>query len=65
LPQPWVSLTSSYKYEQTKNRISASRLYELSEVLDVPVTFFFEGIAGTHAKAREPERRKVIFPKDR
>jgi transcriptional regulator with XRE-family HTH domain len=54
-----------YKYEQAKNRISASRLYELSEVLDVPVTFFFEGIAGTRAKAREPKRRKVNFPKER
>jgi len=60
-----IAYQQLYKYEQAKNRISASRLYELSEVLDVPVTFFFEGIAGTHAKAREPERRKVIFPKDR
>ena len=54
-----------YKYEQAKNRISASRLYELSEALNVPVAFFFEGIAGTHAKAREPKRRKVNFPKER
>jgi len=36
----------------------------LSEVLDVPVTFFFEGLAGTDAKAREPKRRKVNFPKE-
>jgi transcriptional regulator with XRE-family HTH domain len=34
-----------YKYEQAINRISAGRLYELSKVLDVPITFFFEGIA--------------------
>jgi transcriptional regulator with XRE-family HTH domain len=33
------------KYEQGKNRISAGRLYELGKVLDVPITFFFEGIA--------------------
>jgi hypothetical protein len=36
------------------NRISASRLYELSKVLDVPVTFFFEGIAETEATAQKP-----------
>jgi hypothetical protein len=36
-----------------KNRI-ASRLYELSEALDVLVAFFFEGLAGTDAKAQKP-----------
>ena len=30
------------KYERGANRISASRLYALSHVLDVPVPFFFE-----------------------
>jgi transcriptional regulator with XRE-family HTH domain len=32
------------KYERGANRIGASRLYELSRVLDVPVGFFFDGI---------------------
>ena len=32
------------KYERGTNRIGASRLYELSRVLDVPVGFFFEEI---------------------
>jgi len=32
------------KYEQAKNRISASRLYRFGKILGVPVTFFFEGI---------------------
>ena len=41
------------KYERGTNRIGASRLYELSQVLEVPVSFFFEeldpaAIAGTH-----------------
>ena len=26
------------------NRVSASRLWDISEALDVPVSFFFEGI---------------------
>ena|SRR5690242_18707264 len=30
------------KYERGANRIGASRLFELSRVLDVPVTFFFD-----------------------
>ncbi|MEH6527786.1 MAG: helix-turn-helix transcriptional regulator [Sneathiella sp.] len=30
------------KYERGTNRIGASRLYELSEILDVPLSFFFD-----------------------
>ncbi len=32
------------KYEKGANRISASRLYELAHVLDVPVSYFYEGL---------------------
>lgn len=31
------------KYERGANRVSASRLFQLGEILDVPVNFFFEG----------------------
>jgi transcriptional regulator with XRE-family HTH domain len=30
------------KYERGANRIGASRLYDLSRVLDVPISFFFD-----------------------
>ncbi len=30
------------KYENGKNRISASRLFDLSRVLDVPIAYFFD-----------------------
>lgn len=33
------------KYERGANRISASRLHQLGEALDVPVSFFFDGLA--------------------
>src|SRR4051794_33147217 len=33
------------KYERGANRISASRLFTLSQVLDVPVSFFFEDMS--------------------
>lgn len=32
------------KYETGMNRVSASRLWDISEVLAVPVSFFFEGL---------------------
>ena len=31
------------KYERGSNRISASKLFEIAQVLQVPVAFFFEG----------------------
>ena len=33
------------KYERGANRIGASRLHELSQVLDVPVSFFFDDMS--------------------
>ena len=32
------------KYETGANRVSASRLWDIAEALEVPVSFFFEGI---------------------
>jgi transcriptional regulator with XRE-family HTH domain len=32
------------KYEKAKNRISASRLFEFAQLLEKPVSAFFEGI---------------------
>jgi transcriptional regulator with XRE-family HTH domain len=34
------------KYEKGTNRISASRLQHISQILQVPVPFFFEGAPG-------------------
>jgi transcriptional regulator with XRE-family HTH domain len=39
------------KYERGANRIGASKLYELSRVLDVPVSFFFDDIDPVRAPA--------------
>ena len=39
-----VSFQQVQKYERGANRISASRLYLLTNILDVPVTYFFEGL---------------------
>jgi transcriptional regulator with XRE-family HTH domain len=32
------------KYEHGTNRVSASRLYDMAEALDVPISYFFEEI---------------------
>jgi len=42
------------KYERGTNRIGASRLYDLSRVLDVPVSFFFEELDPAIAADRDP-----------
>src|ERR1051325_4708248 len=39
------------KYERGANRIGASRLYELSRILDVPVSFFFDDTDPVRAPA--------------
>jgi transcriptional regulator with XRE-family HTH domain len=41
------------KYERGANRVGASRLYDLSRVLDVPVSYFFEEINPAVASAAE------------
>jgi transcriptional regulator with XRE-family HTH domain len=38
-----LSFQQLQKYENGKNRIGASRLQQISGVLQVPVTFFFDG----------------------
>jgi len=32
------------KYETGMNRVSASRLWDIADAVDVPVSFFFEGL---------------------
>lgn len=39
-----LSFQQIQKYEIGSNRIAASRLYELSRILGVPTSFFFEGL---------------------
>jgi transcriptional regulator with XRE-family HTH domain len=43
------------KYERGDNRVSASRLYDLGRVLDVPVSFFFDDLNPETAAAARGE----------
>ena len=51
------------KYERGVNRVGASRLFDLSRVLDVPISFFFddmpESLANTHG-GHEPARLGLL-----
>ena len=47
-----VTFQQIQKYETAGNRISASRLFELSTAMETPVSFFFAGLPG-HME-REP-----------
>ena len=56
------------KYEKGVNRIGASRLFQISKILDVPVQFFFEeaphvgGDGGTTARGMaEPDSEAFIL----
>ena len=42
--QVGIKFQQIQKYETGANRVSASRLWDIAEALDVPVAFFFEGI---------------------
>ncbi len=42
------------KYEKGANRIGASRLYDISSILGVPVSYFFDDLQGEHASVKRP-----------
>lgn len=54
------------KYECAANRMSAARLWQLSEVLEVPVSYFYEGLSDAEraARARESEPSEMFSRKE-
>jgi len=52
------------KYERGVNRVGASRLFDLSRVLDVPISFFFDDLPDSLANSLDPplSRRLGGFP---
>jgi transcriptional regulator with XRE-family HTH domain len=55
-----VTYQQAHKYERGINRISAGRLYEISHVLGVPVSFFFEGLETDKAKDLTARQRMCL-----
>lgn len=48
-----ITFQQIQKYERGTNRISASRLQDMSRILDVPIPFFFEGLPAAGGKGRK------------
>jgi transcriptional regulator with XRE-family HTH domain len=61
-----VTFQQIQKYEKAKNRVSASRLFEFSQILEKPINAFFEGIKADRSyynydfKTDDKLERKVV-----
>ena len=56
-----ITFQQVQKYENGINRISASRLQHVSQVLQVNIPYFFEGAPG-QLKAKGMPRRRPTYP---
>ncbi len=56
-----VTYQQAHKYERGINRISAGRLYEISRVLNVPITFFYEGLDGHEDDGAVGQRQRMCL----
>jgi transcriptional regulator with XRE-family HTH domain len=52
------------KYECAANRMSAARLWQLAEVLEVPVSYFYEGFAEAKAARGREDGAEVFSRKE-
>jgi transcriptional regulator with XRE-family HTH domain len=50
------------KYECGANRVSAARLFELSEALSVPIQYFYEGLSENDPLMRGTPDPEIIAP---
>lgn len=55
-----VTYQQAHKYERGINRISAGRLYEISQVLGVPVSYFYEGLEGNQETELNARQRMCL-----
>lgn len=58
-----VTFQQVQKYERGSNRIGASRLWKISEVMDVPVNFFFDGLSESYARGEfaEDDQMPIVY----
>ena len=57
-----ITFQQVQKYEKGVNRIAASRLWDISRALDLPVTRFFDAAAKTQVRAPRVEREIPANP---
>lgn len=56
-----VTYQQAHKYERGINRISAGRLYEIAQVLRVPVSYFFDGVDGASGPDELSMRQRMCL----
>ncbi|MBN9510180.1 MAG: helix-turn-helix transcriptional regulator [Alphaproteobacteria bacterium] len=56
-----VTYQQAHKYERGLNRISAGRLYEIAQVLGVPVSWFFDGLSRADQPAEMTQRQRMCL----
>jgi transcriptional regulator with XRE-family HTH domain len=56
-----VTYQQAHKYERGLNRISAGRLFEIGQVLGVPVSWFFEGLSPDSATQEASPRQRMCL----
>ena len=52
-----IAFQQVQKYEHGANRVSASKLYDVAKILDVPISFFFDGLAVVDHLAPDPREK--------
>ncbi len=55
-----VTYQQAHKYERGINRISAGRLYEITQVLAVPISYFFDGLDDSAEQQIAPRQRMCL-----
>jgi transcriptional regulator with XRE-family HTH domain len=55
-----VTYQQAHKYERGINRVSAGRLFEIAQVLRVPVSYFFDGLDEEGGRAAGPRERMCL-----
>jgi transcriptional regulator with XRE-family HTH domain len=55
-----VTYQQAHKYERAINRISAGRLFEIAQVLGVPVSYFFAGLEQDSDRSVTPRERMCL-----
>ena len=55
-----VTYQQAHKYERGINRVSAGRLFEVAQVLSVPVSYFFDGLEQDNERAISPRERMCL-----
>ena len=62
--QVGIKFQQIQKYETGANRVSASRLWDIADALDVPVSFFFEGLDAEHSETAKSVPADVMGDKE-